>query len=107
MKQRTVTILKDPTITCPCVAEHSPKLIEVHEHHIVPLYAGGPDTPSNIIRVCPNTHYATHALLRQYERHQGTPPWSIRRQFPRYAQELAQMGWERRTPAQQQKMDPG
>jgi hypothetical protein len=102
-KTRTLPVTKDPTISCPCVTVHRPALVELHFHHIIPLYAGGKDSPSNKIGVCPSTHYAVHALTREYEKAGGKPSWDIRRQFPEFARELAQRGWDGRT-AQARKM---
>ena len=51
---------------CPCVTEHRPKVVELDLHHGLPLYLGGLDIESNRFWVCPNTHRATHELLRLY-----------------------------------------
>lgn len=55
---------------------------------------GGPDTPDNVVSVCPNTHAATHQLLRLTGlRYDGDTPWWIRRRFSTLARDLAWDGW--------------
>lgn len=78
---------------CQCVTEHRPQPIELHRHHIVPLYAGGPDVESNTVWICPTAHVSTHELLRAWERYEGEPPWEIRRQCGPYIRDLAERGW--------------
>lgn len=79
--------------TCVCVADHRPRPAELNRHHIVPLYAGGPDVETNIAWVCPTTHVSTHELLREWERHDGEPPWAVRRSFNPFTRALAERGW--------------
>lgn len=79
---------------CQCVASHSPACRATHAHHVWPLGMGGPDTPDNIVTVCPNTHASTHQLLRLAGyRYDGDVPWWIRRQFSTLARDLAWDGW--------------
>lgn len=33
-------------------------------HHVVPVYLGGTDDPSNLVWLCPTTHTNVHELLR-------------------------------------------
>jgi hypothetical protein len=80
---------------CPCVVGHRPKVVELHEHHILPLYLGGPDTVDNVTWICPNTHAATHELLRLYLKGGGPPAGSVVDDFPVLARELAAEGWRR------------
>lgn len=49
---------------CACVWEHRPPVLELHRHHILPLYLGGPNTADNIVWLCPTTHTNVHELLR-------------------------------------------
>lgn len=84
------------TVPCACVVTHSPVPADVHIHHVVPLYAGGPDTPENRVNLCPTTHANVHALLRAWERAQGEPSWDVRRRFSPYVRDLARRGWENR-----------
>nr|WDY12781.1 putative HNH homing endonuclease [Chloroidium sp. KL-2023a] len=37
-----------------------PQNIQLERHHVVPLHAGGPDVPENIIRISPEDHVAAH-----------------------------------------------
>lgn len=78
---------------CVCVADHRPRPDELHLHHIVPLYAGGPDADANIVATCPTMHTNVHELLRAWERHSGEPPWSVRRNYSAYCRDLAEQGW--------------
>lgn len=43
-------------VRCACVADHAPEPADVEVHHIVPLYAGGPDVAANRIPICANAH---------------------------------------------------
>ena len=78
---------------CVCVAEHRPQNLYVDHHHIDALYAGGPDTPANLITVCRSTHDWTHKILRAFDKAGGV---LIRHNgWPRYAYKLAVDGWQR------------
>ncbi len=83
-------------VPCDCVTNHVPVVVHTEQHHIHPLGMGGPDTPDNIISVCPSTHDATHRLLRLTGyRYDGNPPWWVVREFPYAARRLAADGWAR------------
>lgn len=58
----------DDGATCLCMVEHRPAPLEYVEHHVVPTYLGGPDTPENRVWLCPTTHYNVHELLREFLR---------------------------------------
>ena len=49
---------------CACSADHRPAPLELHAHHIHPLYLGGPDVPDNKVWLCPTAHTNVHELLR-------------------------------------------
>lgn len=83
----------DTDHTCPCVTEHRPKAVELDLHHILPRYLGGRDAPENWAWVCPNTHRATHELLRLYMQASGPPPGDVVNDFPSYARHLAAEGY--------------
>lgn len=78
---------------CACVVDHRPKVVELDLHHILPLYLGGPDTPENTVWVCPNTHRATHELLRLYMKAGAPPAQTVLDDYPRFARALASRGW--------------
>ena len=78
---------------CECVADHRPRYDELNRHHVVPLYAGGPDTAENVVWICPNAHTSVHELLRAWTRHAGEPPWALRRTFSPFIRALAERGW--------------
>ena len=84
--------------TCACVVDHSPVPVELHVHHVHPLYAGGPDTAANKVWICPTSHVAVHELLRAYERAGGLPAWETRRRFGRYVRDLAARAWAEMQP---------
>lgn len=88
-----------PTGVCTCTPRHSPRLMVIEDHHIEPLSWGGPDVAANKVRVCPNTHYGTHALLNEYVRHKGAPPPTIVTLYTKPAQLLASMAWKLRDPS--------
>lgn len=49
---------------CECTSDHRPAVLEHVEHHIVPLFMGGPSTDDNKVWLCPTAHYNVHELLR-------------------------------------------
>jgi hypothetical protein len=90
---RQINILTDPEAFCACVAGHTPKVVVFHEHHIVPISYGGPNTPENLVLLCPTGHATVHKLLAQYEKYDGTPPWAIRQLANPYLRAIAETGW--------------
>ncbi len=50
--------------TCRCMVTHRPHPLELHRHHVLPLYLGGSDTEDNIVWICPTGHSGIHELLR-------------------------------------------
>jgi len=48
---------------CRCVVDHRPDPLELHEHHVFPLYLGGPKD-GETVWLCPTVHTNTHELLR-------------------------------------------
>lgn len=76
---------------CVCRSEHAPPVPWTHAHHIWPKYAGGPDTPENIVYVCPSTHDWIHIIWREFER-SGLS--GRQRHWPHYAYEIAVQGWK-------------
>lgn len=84
----------DVSQTCVCVREHRPKVMELHRHHILPLYLGGPDIDDNLVWICPNSHIATHEVLREYLRLDARPPWGWLDDYPVMARDLAERAWQ-------------
>ncbi len=82
-------------VDCLCVGDHSPKPLDIEVHHIWPIGQGGPDVRGNRIPLCPTAHSSVHWLLREYKRHNGTPPWDDRRRLNPYLRYLAAEGWRR------------
>lgn len=74
---------------CPCVADHNPNPMRPERHHVWPLGMGGDDDPANLLYLCPTTHENVHLLILLWKRHGGEPPWSERRRFGQFAQDLA------------------
>jgi hypothetical protein len=69
----------------------------LHAHHVVPLACGGPDTPENMIVLCPTCHSIAHYVTRQsYLTRQYTGPvtalelrrWMAAARKPRQLKEL-------------------
>ncbi len=54
--------------TCLCMVTHRPHPLELHRHHVWPLYLGGPDIEANIVWLCPSGHVSCHELLRHMVR---------------------------------------
>jgi hypothetical protein len=82
-----------PSGSCICTRRHSPRLVVVETHHIVPLSWGGANSTVNKARVCPNTHYGTHALLNEYVRDGGRPPLKVLALYTEPMKVLAAMAW--------------
>lgn len=82
-------------LDCECVTKHRPANREPDLHHVHPLAWQGPDTPENIVAICPNGHRLVHQLLREYRRAGGKPPWSVRRHYSAFTRALAADGWAR------------
>lgn len=40
---------------------------DIEWHHIVPLYVGGTNSPSNLVPLCTDCHHAVHTGVRYYE----------------------------------------
>lgn len=80
---------------CPCRSEHAPSVPWTHGHHLWPLFAGGPDSPENLVYVCPATHDWAHVIWRVFEKNDG--PVSRQRTWPFYAYNIAVEGWEMMT----------
>lgn len=49
---------------CKCMVTHRPHPLELHAHHVLPMYLGGPDDPINLVWLCPTAHTNVHELLR-------------------------------------------
>jgi hypothetical protein len=89
----------DEHAACACVSDHRPPVLELHAHHLLPLYLGGPDVPENRVWICPSTHANVHELLRPMLR---DGPLTYRqaqqmqtRPVSRYAYDLAADGYAR------------
>lgn len=78
---------------CTVHAIHAPRVNDVEIHHIHPLSHGGPDIPSNKISLCGTGHNNVHALLRQWLKMGGEPPWTVRQQFHPAERDLARLGY--------------
>lgn len=79
-------------VQCPCVVNHVPVPRQLHNHHIIPKYLGGPDTAANTIYICPNTHYNIHEIIEHWEKNEK-PPFRVNA----FTFNLAKQGWEGRT----------
>lgn len=88
---------KGTPVACGVTLYHRPRPAQIDVHHIWPLGVGGPNLPANRIAACGGCHEAIHKLLREYDRVQGLPAWSVRRRFPRGVQRVAALGWDRIT----------
>lgn len=82
---------------CACVSTHTPAPQELHIHHILPLAMGGLKVADNEIWLCPTSHVNVHELLRAWVKHEGEPPWEVRRRFSLYIRGLAERGYREAT----------
>lgn len=64
--------------------------VPIERHHRWPLGLGGPDVASNIVTVCANGHYETHAFIDHLMK--GTAA-SVQRHFGAKVRALAMQGW--------------
>jgi len=78
---------------CKCVGKHVPLPTVVHKHHILPIYLGGGNDPSNFIYLCPTTHDNVHSLLRQYAKSNGRPPGAVCKHYSAFVEVLAARAW--------------
>lgn len=87
------------TTTQPCVLhpKHTPPSHIQHKHHVWPLGHGGPDTPENLIVVCPTGHYNIHRLIEEYITTRGEAPYSLTRQYSLQERRVARLGYDRLT----------
>ncbi len=83
-------------IVCGCVTKHVPKVMEFHNHHIVPKYMGGRDIKANKQFVCPTAHANIHHLIDRFEEHGVRPPGSVLKHYSSFVIDLAQRGWDGR-----------
>lgn len=60
---------------------HRPAVLETERHHVWPLGMGGPDTPDNIVNVCPTSHSAIHVLIRALVKGQALPKAGRRERY--------------------------
>ena len=90
---REINVFTHPDASCPCVTNHVPSVITLNKHHVWPLGMGGPDTPDNLVVVCPTVHYSIHHLLREWVKLDGEPPWELRRRFGPYPRSIAERGY--------------
>ncbi len=77
---------------CKCVKRHSPSPVELHRHHVWPLSLGGPEK-GNEVWLCPTSHTDVHELIRNWQKYQGEPPWSVRRHYGKYIRGLAEKAY--------------
>jgi len=49
--------------TCVCAADHRPAPLELHAHHVFPVYLGGAEN-GELVWLCPTAHVNCHELLR-------------------------------------------
>jgi HNH endonuclease len=84
----------DPGLApCLCVTRHAPRARRHHVHHVWPLGEGGPNTPGNLVPLCPTSHEDVHVLLDLYREARKVPPWTERRRFNHYVRLIAHTGF--------------
>jgi len=87
----------DHGLVCRCMADHRPHPLELNLHHVWPLGMGGPDTPDNLVPLCPTTHTNVHELLRHLMRYGPLTSGEVGELYDvpvnRYAYVLAMRGY--------------
>lgn len=68
--------------------------VPIEVHHILPISLGGPDIPSNRIKLCSNAHSACHYYLDLLRKYNGVVPWSIGRHYGGKVRHLARQGFD-------------
>lgn len=48
---------------CEAYGVHRPNPMRFVWHHVLPQVAGGKTEPGNLVQVCDNCHYSTHAVM--------------------------------------------
>ncbi len=86
------------TTMVPCVLHtyHQPAPVFNHLHHVLPMGWGGKPN-GETISVCPHGHTNLHAMLEEYRRYGGPPPWLFLRGFGPAERHWALEGWVRMT----------
>lgn len=81
---------------CQCVGKHIPKPMQLLPYYVLPLEDGGEDSGSNIVWLCPTTHFNVSGLWEMYEEGGGRPHWSVLREYSEFARNLVERGREMR-----------
>ena len=90
---------------CVCTTVHRPPTSRPHEHHLWPKFLGGPPHPATLVHLCPTTHDLVHFALRGFLAH-GWTPWTLRAGVPRYAHQIATLGYQAWSAASQPALTP-
>lgn len=84
-----------PTMECQAHLSHCPEPLNFATHHILPLSWGGPDIPSNKVRVCATGHENIHTVLNWMVHAGGTAiPYEYRRRVGTATWAYAVTAWE-------------
>lgn len=83
---------------CPCTPDHRPPYLETEEHHILPIYLGGPKD-GELVNLCPTTHTNVHEIIRLFLKY-GKISYRVvqkmqDRPVSKYAYNVALMGYIR------------
>jgi hypothetical protein len=60
---------------------HWPPVLETEVHHVQPLGMGGPDIPSNTVKVCGSGHANIHRVLHALAYGRQTPKSTRKERF--------------------------
>lgn len=82
---------------CTIHGDHRPNSHLNHRHHVWPLGDGGPDSPTNVVVVCPTGHENIHLLIRLLKKYNGILSRFMLRGFSKEEIKLAYLGYERLT----------
>lgn len=82
---------------CLCVKEHRPAVLEPESHHLWPVYLGGPEHQSTMVKLCNTTHSNVHRILRAMIK---ADKWLPRKAGqPAYSHHIATLGFQAWTAA--------
>lgn len=82
-----------------CACHKHREMVPMEVHHIWPKGMGGPDIPSNRIRICSNAHGSIHSYLALLIKGNGRVPWVVARHYGRAVRKYALQGWHDSRPS--------
>lgn len=82
---------------CQVHAFHRPTPQVCFRYYVWPLDMGGPDTPENVVIVCPTGFTNISLLFDDIKHNGGVTAYAYRRKFAQTEVHVAELGWSRFT----------